>query len=168
MTSRRFTHSFQLFLGGRKMQNIEKLLEVFPEGLYVRHEEVIPESKNSKKDLRNVSYTRASLEVKEAFKAVLRENLLSKLEKCSIGEKISYSFYLGTVHSPHSVYHGDPAQSINQNLQEVIDKLPKLPEGEEYVFPDHTSVSVKVIGFDQGKSVTSLDNLCSWLRKALQ
>lgn len=146
------------------MENIEKLLEAFSKGLHVRHEPVVKEGEKP-----DIYHTHASNEVREIFKNALKEHLERKLDWCQIGESVTYNHFLGTVRNSTTIENqGAAVRSINSNLQEVMDKLPELPEGETYVFPAQTAVSVKVTGFTQDEIMTSFENVSSWLKEAMQ
>lgn len=149
-------------------ENIEKLLEAFPKGLHVRHDPIVKEGEDASKK-EEPYHTHATAETKEAFKNALREHLEKKLNWCHIGEKVTYNYFLGTIRNASSIENrGLAVASFNLDLQEVVDKLPQLSEGESYVFPAKTYVSVKVIGFKKDGIVTALENVSPWLLEAMR
>lgn len=149
-------------------ENIEKLLKAFPKGLHVRHDPVSKEDDSTSKKSEPF-YTCATDEAKEALGEALKEHLEKELSRCHIGLKVTYNYYLGTVrNSSSSESRGAAVVSINSKLQEVMDELPKLSEGESYVFPAQTSVSVKVLGFDNDEIVTILENVSPWILELMK
>lgn len=153
------------------MENIEKLLEAFATGLFVRHEPVASDGEGGKEKKVNSEayYTVADDETKERFKDALSAHLLKRLNRCAIGRSVTYNYYLGTVRTAPSFTNTEVSvASANTNLQEVLDELPKLSDGEFYAFPAQTAVSVKVVGFTQDDITTRFEGVSSWLKEAMQ
>lgn len=148
------------------MVNIEKLLEAFSNGLYVRHDPVTKEENG----IQSAPYhTHSDIETRDLFKEVLKGHLLDKLSRCGVGESVTYNHFLGTVRNSSTIENqGGSVRSFNLNLQEVMDQLPVLPEGETYVFPANTAVSVKVVGFAKDGAVLKFENASRWIVEAMQ
>lgn len=80
-------------------------------------------------------YRDVSDEVRELFKKELNNHLFSKLQEAKIGEHVEYGFDYGNVR-PLGILMED----VNDNLAEVLLKLPVLNDGERYTFPCDTYV----------------------------
>lgn len=71
-----------------------------------------------------------SKEVREQFKTELYNHLCTKLQEIEVGEYVDYSFNFGKVKQ-----RGTLMEDANDNLAEVLLKLPPLKEGECYELP---------------------------------
>ena len=74
-------------------------------------------------------------EVKELFKKELNNHLLTKLQDLKVGEYVDYGFAYGNVRPL-----GTLMEEANDNLAEVLLKLPSLNDGETYDFPCNTYI----------------------------
>ena len=78
-------------------------------------------------------------EVKEIFKKELIQNLISKLQRAKKGEYIEYEYNFETKKPL-----GKIMRNANDNLAEVLLKLPKLQYGEWYDLPSDTRFYFKL------------------------
>lgn len=75
--------------------------------------------------MRMPNYRDVTDEVKELFKQELKKHMSTKLEKMKVGEHVEYGF-------DYSHLRRTLMEDMNDNLKEVLLKLPALNEGEKY------------------------------------
>lgn len=78
-------------------------------------------------------------EVKALFEEELDNHLRSKLQGMEIGDSVDYGFEYGNVRPL-----GTLMEDANDNLAEVLLKLPALGKGESYEFPYETYIKLLV------------------------
>ena len=116
---------------------MDRLLDIVSEKLIVRFKLKGNEDTDHIEGIRSLSsgigYRFISKEVKDLFKTLLEEHVVSKLEESDFEESVMYVFDrsckedLGTI-----------IRHANDNMAEVLMKLPPLKEGEEYHLPNDT------------------------------
>jgi len=106
-----------------------KLLDVIVSQLRIR----VDEKENSDKEVPS--------EVMELFKKEFNHHLYRKLKTIKVGEYVDYMFECG-----YSRPLGTIVYNANDNLAEVLKKLPKLPEGESYAFPPNSYIAFTLTG----------------------
>lgn len=74
-------------------------------------------------------------EVRELFKKELENHLFNKLQNMKVGEYVEYGFDYGDVRPLGTIM-----ENANDNLAEVLLKLPALNDGETYSFPCDTYI----------------------------
>lgn len=74
-------------------------------------------------------------EVRELFKKELENHLFNKLQNMKDGEYVEYGFDYGDVRPLGTIM-----ENANDNLAEVLLKLPALNDGETYSFPCDTYI----------------------------
>lgn len=89
------------------------------------------------------------------FKRVFHQHMYRKLSKMKVGDSLNYMFDCGN-DRPLSLIMDD----ANQNLAEVLQKLPELPEGESYAFPPNSCVEITLMA-KMGKRLHIKINLVS-------
>lgn len=147
------------------MENLEKLFDVFASGLFIKHAPAAKEEEDGEET--RSSTEPASDEVRETFRNLMSEHLYKKLDRCHVGGSITYDYYLGKIRGSKLGHADSVVLTINSNLQDIIDELPELPDGDEYAFPAATAVSVRVIGFDEDGILTELHKCSQWITNAL-
>jgi len=76
-------------------------------------------------------------ETKELFKKEFQRHMYLKLKKIKVGETIDYVF--GSIDNKLGA---QPMNSANENLAEVLNKLPQLENGESYAFPNNSYIYI--------------------------
>ena len=94
-------------------------------------------------------------EVRNMFQKELKNHLFEKLQKIEVGESVVYSFNYGNAIGKHI---GD----ANDNLAEVLLKLPALPDGNRYVLPFNTFISFALTE-KNGKVDVEPGIICPWI-----
>ena len=100
-------------------------------------------------------------EVRELFKKELNSHLFTKLQQMEAGECVEYSFDYGELR-PLGILMED----ANDNLAEVLLKLPNLKEGESYYFPCDTYIRFTIIKKDAETALVMPDKICQWIMEA--
>lgn len=100
-------------------------------------------------------------EVKELFKKELSDHLFTKLHEIEVGEYVEYGFDYGNVRPL-----GTLMEDANDNLAEVLLKLPTLPAGESYNFPCDTYIRFTLTGKEENKVTVKPNTRCSWIMQA--
>lgn len=100
-------------------------------------------------------------EVKELFKKELNNHLFAKLQEMKVGEKVEYGFAYGNERPL-----GTLMEEANDNLAEVLLKLPTLKEGEEYDFPCNTYIGFTLIKRSKKKATVKPNYVSSWIMEA--
>lgn len=141
--------------------NFDNLLDSISSGLLVRYEKVEDEEGKTIP----THFEQASEESRKVFKESLRENILKKLDNSEVGEKIVYSYYIGKPVSSFLYMRATSlTSSCSPSFQEVLDKLPKLPENQQYMFPGNTTLTVKMTGiYHDGSPLSEIYVQCSWI-----
>lgn len=144
---------------------MERLLDAIASGLDIRGAER-KELKVSDEYLFTIEadwsdYKDVSPEVRELFKKEFETHLLEKVKKLDVGEHVDYGFEcndkpLGTL-----------MEGANDNLAEVLLKLPALNEGEAYELPEDTYVRFTVTERDKNKVIANPDIVSPWIMEAL-
>lgn len=106
-------------------------------------------------------YRDVSDEVRELFKKELNNHLFSKLQEAKIGEHVEYGFDYGNVR-----LLGTLMEEANDNLAEVLLKLPALNDGEEYVFPCDTYIGFTLIDKKYNHFNAKASMVSPWIREA--
>ncbi|MGN1327916.1 MAG: hypothetical protein ACI4VQ_07585 [Clostridia bacterium] len=143
----------------------EKLLNAIASGLNVR----VTLREQSEKTLEGVltvtrsmfDYKDASDEVRELFKKELNNHLFTKLKEIEVGEYVVYGFDYGKVRPL-----GTLMEDANDNLAEVLLKLPSLKDGERYVFPCETYIRFMLIGKYEKEATVKPNIVCPWIMEA--
>ena len=100
-------------------------------------------------------------EVSELFKKELNNHLFTKLQNMKSGEYVEYGFDYGDVRPL-----GTLMEDANDNLAEVLLKLPALNDGETYDFPCDTYIRFTLIERDTKKASVKPDMVCPWIMEA--
>jgi len=144
---------------------MEKLLDAIASGLDIRGAE--------EKDLKVsdeypliietdwYDYKEVSQEVIELFKKELINHLIENVKKLDVGEHVDYGFEYD------SKPLGTLMEEANDNLAEVLFKLPALNEGEAYELPEDTYVRFTVTERDKNKVIANPDIVSPWIMEAL-
>lgn len=90
-------------------------------------------------DKESGSYTirEATEETRELFKKVFQRDMYLKLKKIKVGETIDYVF--GSIDNGLA---DQPIIKANENLEEILNKLPRLESGESYAFPPNSYICI--------------------------
>lgn len=136
---------------------MEELLEVFASGLLIQYP--TEDGKATKE---------ANDEQKAAFKEALRKHMDSASKHRDLGFVLTYDYHLGKIRGS-GVHHPNETavESANGYLSAVLHKLPKIPDGESYVFPIPTFVSFELrtgIGDDDRFKAF---RVCPWIQQRL-
>lgn len=105
-------------------------------------------------------YRDVSEEVRELFKKELNNHLFSKLQEAKIGEHVEYGFDYGNVRPL-----GTLMEDTNDNLAEVLLKLPALNDGEKYVFPCDTYIRFTLIDKKDNHFNAKVSMVSPWIRE---
>ena len=76
-------------------------------------------------------------ETRELFKKEFHQDMYRKLKKIKVGQSIDYIF--GSIDNKLTA---EPSIKVNENLAEVLNKLPKLESGEIYAFPPNSYICI--------------------------
>ena len=144
---------------------MEKLLNAIASRLYVR---VVVEEQ-SEKTLQGVvtvtmhmfDHRDVTDEVRELFKKELNNHLFTKLQNMEAGEYVEYGFDYGNVRPL-----GTLMEDANDNLAEVLLKLPTLNDGETYDFPCDTYIRFTLTEKDEKKVSLKPNTVCQWIKEA--
>ena len=98
--------------------------------------------------------------IRERFKKELNEHIFRKLQKRKTGGYVDYMFECGK-HRPLG-YIMDEA---NDNLAEVLQKLPVLQNGERYVLPANTYFSFILLKKDENEVEVKVEILSKWIKE---
>lgn len=144
---------------------MEKLLDAIASGLDIRGAE--------EKDLKVsdeypliietdwYDYKEVSQEVIELFKKELRNHLIENVKKLDVGEHVDYGFEYD------SKPLGTLMEEANDNLAEVLLKLPAHDERESYKLPEDTYVRFTVTERYENKVLVNPDIVSPWIMGAL-
>lgn len=144
---------------------MEKLLDAIASGLDIRGAE--------EKDLKVsdeypliietdwYDYKEVSQEVIELFKKELINHLIENVKKLDVGEHVDYGFEYD------SKPLGTLIEGANDNLAEMLLKLPALDEGESYELPEDTYVRFTVTRKNNDKVIVMPDRVSPWIMGAL-
>lgn len=91
-------------------------------------------------------------EVRELFKKELKNHLFTKLQNMRFCESVAYSF--------------DYNKGANDNLAEVLLKLPILNDGEYYVFTSETYIRFTVAKREAENTTIDLSVVSPWIMEA--
>lgn len=144
---------------------MEKLLNAIASRLNVR---VVVEE-HSEKTLQGVLYVTmqkfdhkdVTNEVRELFKKELNNHVFTKLQKMEAGEYVEYGFDYGNVRPL-----GTLMEDANDNLAEVLLKLPTLNDGETYDFPCDTYIRFTLTEKDEETASVKPNMVCQWIKEA--
>lgn len=100
-------------------------------------------------------------EVRELFKKELNNHLFTKLQKMEVGEYVEYGFDYGNVRPL-----GTLMEDANDNLAEVLLKLPALNDGETYDFPCDTYIRFTLTEKDEERASVKPNMVCQWIKEA--
>lgn len=100
-------------------------------------------------------------EVRELFKKELNNHLFTKLQKMEAGEYVEYGFDYGNVRPL-----GTLMEDANDNLAEVLLKLPALKDGETYDFPCDTYIRFTLTKKDEKTASVKPNTVCQWIMEA--
>ena len=100
-------------------------------------------------------YKEVPEKTKTQFKKAFNQHMYRKLTKMKVGDSLDYMFDCGKAR-PLSVLMDE----ANENMAEVLQKLPQLPEGERYVFPPESYLSI-TLKAKMGKRMHIKINLAS-------
>lgn len=144
---------------------MDKLLTVIASGLDIRSavninfEKVLQDNSNviaSESD-----YQEVINKARRRFKKEFKNHLFNKLKKIEVGEYVDYYFDYGNIRPL-----GIIMERANDNMAEVLIKLPTLKDGECYVFPHGTYISFELIERYQKGGTVKLNSICSWIKEA--
>ena len=114
-----------------------KLLDAIASQLSIRSMRNEGSSEGLTVETKGYVYQDVSEEIRNLFKKEFNRHMYRKLRQINKGESIEYMFDCGT-ERPLSLLMDD----ANDNLAEVFNKLPQLPEGEVYAFPPNSYISI--------------------------
>lgn len=141
---------------------MDKLLNAIASGLNIRAVVCKQSEEALQNDLiittRMFVYKDVTYNVRRIFKRELKKHLLSKLSKIEVGEYVDYSFSYGKVK-----HLGTIIKEANDNMAEVLLKLPKLKEGENYEFPPNTYISFKLIDRYETGGTVEINIISPWI-----
>ena len=100
-------------------------------------------------------------EVRELFKKELNNHLFTKLHEMKVGEKVEYGFDYGDVRPLGTIM-----EESNDNLAEVLLKLPALNDGEKYVFPCDTYIRFTLIDKKDNHFNAKASMVSPWIMEA--
>lgn len=100
-------------------------------------------------------------EVRQLFKKELNNHLFTKLHEVEVGEYVEYGFDYGRVRPL-----GTLMEDANDNLAEVLLKLPTLPAGESYDFPCDTYIRFTLTEKDENEATVKPNIVCPWIIEA--
>lgn len=152
------------------MDYLEKLPKLFANGLCIKSSaacEEEGEEGTAKKTLSKIKYVPASEEAKEAFIEAMTKHLKKSLSRCHVECSVNYEYSIGKIRGASLDNKGALAFFMNQNLLDILEELPELAEGEEYVFTTNMIASIKVVGFTQDGIETKLVNCSPWILAAM-
>lgn len=142
---------------------MEKLLNAIASKLNVR---VIAEESSSSAfygiitvTMHMYDYKDASDEVRELFKKELNNHMFNKLQEIEVGESVEYMFECGQERPLGSIM-----DDANDNLAEVLQKLPALPEGEKYTLPFETYIRITLTK-NSGDDIKVMPYVSDWIRE---
>lgn len=98
--------------------------------------------------------------IREIFKKELNEHIFRKLQKRKVGGHVDYMFECGK-HRPL----GYIMNEANDNLAEVLQKLPVLQNGERYVFPENTYFNFILIQKDENEVKAKVGIVSKWVKE---
>ena len=142
---------------------MEKLLNAIASRLNVRV--IAEESSSSAVDsiitvtMHMYDYKETSDEVKELFKKELNNHIFNKLQEIEVNESVEYMFECGQVRPLGSIM-----DDANDNLAEVLQKLPALPEGEKYTLPFETYIRITLTKKSED-DVKVMPHVSDWIRE---
>lgn len=142
---------------------MEKLLNTLVSRLSVRMVASEPSIKTWKGvskdsfDCRDVSDS-----IKEIFKIEFDNQLYSKMQRMEVGESIVYGFDYDSVRPL-----GTLMEDANDNMAEVLLKLPALKDGESYAFPRDTYLQFTLID-KREENILITPVLSDWILEAYQ
>ena len=146
---------------------MEKLLNAIASRLSVR----VTVEESSKKTLEGVltltvkmkmyDHRDVSEEVRKLFKKELNNHLFTKLQEIEVGEYVDYEFECGQVRPL-----GTLMKDANDNLAEVLLKLPALEDGESYELPFETYIRFTLTGKDNQGATVKSNIVCPWIIEA--
>lgn len=131
---------------------MENVLNAFASGLKIQYQ---TEEK--------MEFKPASEEQITAFKEAMKKHLASRGKIREYGDIITYDYYRAKIRGGMRGFDERHVESANANLAEVLLKLPKLPEGECYVFPTPTFVSFQIVGKMGNDSDFNPVKACPWI-----
>lgn len=135
---------------------MEKWLEAFAKGLLIQ------------KTTEEGSKTEpANEEQIQAFKKALEENLAYQGTYRQPGDAITYDYLRGTVRGRHKWQEITQTEIANSNLISVFAEMPRLSDGESYVFPVPTFITFKMRDRASEKDEFVVINVCHWIRQNL-
>lgn len=97
-------------------------------------------------------------EERELFKKEFHKHLVAKLQEMRDGESVEYG-------SDYEGAQGIFIEGANDNLAEVLLKLPTLKDGETYSLPFGTYICITLTEKDK-KTISA--NVCKWIMKAYE
>ena len=100
-------------------------------------------------------------EVRELFKKELNNHLFTKFQDMEVGEYVEYGFDYGNVRPL-----GTLMEDANDNLAEILLKLPALNEGETYDFPCDTYIRFTLTGKSEKNVSVKPNVVCPWIMEA--
>ena len=144
---------------------MEKLLDAIASRLTVR----VTVEEQSEKTLESVltvtmamfDHKDVSEEVRKLFKKELNNHLFTKLGEIEVGEYVDYGFDYGQVRPL-----GTLMEDANDNLAEVLLKLPPLNDGECYDFPCDTYIRFMLTEKDENEATVKPNIVCQWIMEA--
>lgn len=87
------------------------------------------------------------------FKKVLKKDLTDRIRRTNVGETFEYSFDFTNV------------KGYN-NLQQILDQLPILPENQSYYFSKDMVLSIKVLRRDDNTTDVEVVEISQWIERA--
>ncbi len=93
---------------------------------------------------------------RKKFISELEKHLFSKLENLEVGQCITYSFNYENISETI-------IEKVNNNMKEVLLKLPALEKGERYIFPQDTYFSFKLTDRIESGGTVVINGISSWI-----
>ncbi len=103
------------------------------------------------------NYREVTDEVRDLFKNELRNHIFAKLQTMEVGESAEYVFDCGDIRPL-----GTLMQDANDNLSEVLLKLPTLDDEETYSLPSDTFICFTLTK-KEVESVSIKPSVCPWI-----
>lgn len=144
---------------------MDKLLNAIASRLTIR---VVVEEESDKKlqgvdtvTMQMFNHRDVEDEVKELFKQELNNHLFTKLQDLKVDEYADYSFAYGNVRPL-----GTLMKEANDNLAEVLLKLPALNDGETYELPCDTYIVFRLTERNEERVTVKPIYASAWIKEA--
>lgn len=144
---------------------MDKLLTAIASGLSIRPD-VNSKSEKALQKISNTTvyecdYKDITNRARKRFKKEFADHLFNKLKKIEVGECVEYYFNYANIRSIETII-----EKANDNMAEVLLRLPALKEGENYEFPYDTYISFKLIERYEAGGTVEINSVCLWIKEA--